>query len=361
VKRFARPNIAEMQGYSPGEQLQDQNTVKLNTNENPHPPSPAVEAALAAVDTAKLRTYPQPTADHLRDAVAEHHALARDNVVMTHGGDEALRLAITTFIAQDQAFGMAEPSYSLYPVLAQIHDAPVIRVPLDDQWAMPASTAETLNSAGAALTCIVNPHAPSGKLISTQQLSVLARQLDGLLLIDEAYADFVEPKMNYNSSQLIKEHDNVLILRTFSKGYSLAGLRLGYLLGPAALIDPILRKTRDSYNIDYLSQQLGAAALLDQDYAASTWADVRTQRKRLMMRLQELGFTAPDSQANFLLATMPSSTPMSARELYLYLKEHQILVRFFDTPRLQNKLRISIGTAQQNDRLIDALVAVLPN
>jgi histidinol-phosphate aminotransferase len=350
---FERNNIAAMQGYSYGEQPSDEQTLKLNTNESPFPPSPAVQQALSSFDASSLRIYPNATADALRDRLAVGHGVNRSNIVMTHGGDEALRLALTTFVAPGAAFGMAEPSYSLYPVLAQVQDARVVPVKLNSDWQLPVDAAETWNQQGVELTCLVNPHAPSGTLAATAELDTLASQLNGLLLIDEAYADFVDPQAQYQSTALLKKHNNILILRTFSKGYGLAGLRLGYLLGNAELIKPVLEKTRDSYNIDHISQALGAAAYADQEYAQQTWAEVRAARAELAAGLGQLGFTMPDSQTNFLLVTPASSA--SAKDLYEGLKAKKILVRYFATPGLDNKLRITVGTRQQNQQLIEAI------
>ena len=354
MTNFERPNIRAMQGYSWGEQPQEAETIKLNTNECPYPPSPQVDQVFAEMRGADLRRYPSPTADTLRDAVAQHHNLRRDQVVITHAGDEALRLAFTTFVEPAGRFGMAEPSYSLYPVLASIQDAELIRIPLTDSWALPTDTASQLNAARVQLTCIVNPHAPSGQLTSASALGDLAIQLNGVLLIDEAYADFVDPNFGYNASKLLADHENVLILRTFSKGYALAGLRLGYLLGNTSLIKPIIEKTRDSYNVDAISQRIGLAAINDQRYAQDMWARVRANRQQLQRDLDALGLSSLDSQTNFLLVDVPN-----AEDVYLALKERNILVRYFSAPRLSDKLRISVGSEAENQALCRALEDIL--
>jgi len=352
---YERDNVRRMRGYTWGEQPEDGDTIKLNTNENPYPPSPKVAQALAAFTTEVLRTYPKPTADPLRDALAALHGLEREHVLITHGGDEALRLAMTTFVDPGATFAMAEPSYSLYPVLAAVQDARTVEVPLDDGWRLPAHAATTLNDAGARLTCLVNPHAPSGTLVSATELTDLAAQLDGVLLVDEAYVDFVDPALGYDLTSAVREHPNLLLLRTFSKGYSLAGLRLGYLLGHPGLIEPMLTKTRDSYNVDAISQALGAAAVADQSYAAGTWQEVRSARKALADGLGQLGLACWPSQSNFLLAKIPAGARLDAAALQQHLKSRGILVRWFDAPRLRDCLRISVGTPEQNQRLIDAL------
>ncbi len=355
---YVRPNIDAMDGYTWGEQPADGRTIKLNTNENPYPPSPRVDEALRSLSGASLRRYPQPTALPLREALAAQHQLTPDHFVLTNGGDEALRLAFTTFVEPGAAFGVAEPSYSLYDVLANIHGASIVRAALGEDFAMPSDFAARMNDAGVQLTCLVNPHAPSGTLQSADALSSIAAELNGVLLIDEAYVDFVDPSCGYNALPLLAHHDNVLILRTFSKGYGLAGLRLGYLIGAPELIGPILWKTRDSYNIDHISQTLGLAAFTDQAYASSTWQRVRDARHRLHGALAARGLPAMPSQTNFLL-TDCYAAPISAADLYRGLKEQHILVRFFDTPRLNRYLRITVGTEEENERLLNALDTLL--
>ncbi|MEM1231407.1 MAG: histidinol-phosphate transaminase, partial [Pseudomonadota bacterium] len=250
-------------------------------------------------------------------------------------------------------------SYSLYPVLAQVQDAHTIKVPLNDDWSLPASLPAQLNDQGARLTCLVNPHAPSGTLHRADALAAIAAALDGVLLLDEAYADFVDPQAGYDAVPLIREHDNLLILRTFSKGYALAGLRLGYLLGCDALLAPIAQKTRDSYNIDGISQALGCAAIGDQDYARQVWQQVRDDRTALGAGLTQLGFTLAPSEANFLLARVPDGAPDTAQQLFEALKAEGIYVRYFSDDRLANRLRISVGTGDENQRLIAALQRLL--
>ncbi len=351
---YERPNIAQMQGYTWGEQPADARTLKLNTNENPYPPSPAVGQALRTFDADLLRRYPQPTADPFRDLVAAHFGLERQQILVTNGGDELLRLAFTTFLSPGQPFATAAPSYSLYPVLAAVADAPVLNIPLDDHWQLPDDFVAQLNSAGAGLCALVNPHAPSGVLMPLAQLEAVADEFDGVLLIDEAYVDFVDPDAAQETTALLQAHDNVLLLRTLSKGYALAGLRLGWGMGAASLIEPMLTKTRDSYNINAVTQALAAAAFADQAHARDSWTRVRNERARLADALAELGFTMPTSQSNFLLAYAPASVP-AAETLYLGLKARGILVRWFNQPRLRDALRISIGTPEENDRLLSVL------
>ena len=296
-----RPNIEKMHGYTPGEQPAGANVIKLNTNENPYPPGPAVAAALQHINLASLRRYPPPLASGFREAAAQLHGVSVDNIIATNGGDELLRLALTTFVDSADTIVVTSPSYSLYPVLAEIQACKLQELALNEDWSMPAQFGATLQRLQAKLCILVNPHAPTGALLSAQYLSQLADEFSGLLLIDEAYVDFVDPELDYNSIPLIRQHDNVLILRTLSKGYSLAGLRFGYGLGAPAVVSPMLYKTRDSYNTDLLSQQLATAAITDQDYARGNCSKVRQSRAQLATDLATLGMPALPSQTNFLL------------------------------------------------------------
>jgi histidinol-phosphate aminotransferase len=354
---FERPNIARMQGYKPGEQLDGGNIIKLNTNENPYPPAPAVTETLKSIDTAALRRYPPPTATLFRQAVAELHGIQPDNIIATNGGDELLRLALTTFVSPGATIVTTQPSYSLYPVLADIQGCDYQEIALNDDWSMPADFLARLEQSKASMCLLVNPHAPTGQLLSADYLESISQGFSGVLLVDEAYVDFVDEDQAYSAIELATRRDNVLLLRTLSKGYSLAGLRFGYGIGNRSLIEPMQFKTRDSYNTDLIAQQLATAAIQSQDYARDTWHRVRLERERLQSELTRLGFTVSPSQTNFLLATAPAGS--DAEALYQGLKQRQILVRHFQQPRLEDKLRISIGTPEENSQLLAALADLL--
>ncbi len=354
---YERSNIKAMQGYASGEQPDSADVIKLNTNENPFPPSPAVAAALAAIQVESLRRYPPPTAALLRDKLAACHGVDRDNIIVTNGGDELLRLVIATFVEVHQSIAVAEPSYSLYEVLAKAHGCGMLRFDLEADWSLPADFARQLNDSGAKLCLVVNPHAPSGHLTPVMELRALAAAFKGVLVIDEAYIDFVDPALGHDCLPLIAEFDNVLLLRTFSKGYSLAGLRMAYGLGSRTLVDPMQYKTKDSYNTDYIAQVLAGAAIDSRDYAAETWRHVREARESMAKALAGMGLCSPPSQSNFLLVTVPPSH--SAEALYQALKQRGILVRYFKLPRLDDKLRITIGTTEENQRLLKALQEIL--
>jgi histidinol-phosphate aminotransferase len=356
---YERDAIHAMAGYAPGEQPDSPDAIKLNTNENPFPPPEPVMATLRDVPGEALRRYPSPSARAFRELAAGVHGLPMDNIVTTNGGDELLRLAITTFVDPGKPIGVAEPSYSLYPVLAAINDSPIVRVPLEESWRPPADFAERLNQAGASLAFLVNPHAPSGRLLETDAVAAIARRFNGVLVVDEAYVDFVDPAHDHNVPGLIGELDNLLILRTLSKGYSMAGLRFGYGLGPRNIIAPIAAKTRDSYSVDAIAERLAMAALSYRDEAARTWQAVREERRRLRGELAERGVKAGPSESNFLLASVPHRLGGGAAGLYRGLRDRDIFVRYFDQDRLKDSLRITVGTPEQNNQLLAGIDAVL--
>jgi histidinol-phosphate aminotransferase len=354
---YERSIIAAMRGYVPGKQLASRDIIKLNSNENPHPPCPAVMHALRDIDPEALRRYPPAAADGFRDAAAALHGLSLDQVVAVNGGDELLRMVITTFVDPGSPIGVVEPSYSLYPVLAAIHGSAIVALDSMADWSLPRDLATRMNDAGVKLLFVVNPHAPSGHLTAPAALAELARAFRGVLLVDEAYVDFVDPALGHDVVPLLAHHDNVLILRSMSKGYSLAGLRFGYGLGAKELIEPLLWKTRDSYNVDAIAQHLATTALQHRGEAEKTWAAVREERARTGIALHALGFEVYPSQSNFLLARVPAGT--SAAALLRSLEARGILVRHFAEPRLDDALRISIGTHEQNHRLLAELGTLL--
>jgi len=362
---YERANIRKMTGYASGEQPARPDIIKLNTNENPYPATAAVAEALRNCHVESLRRYPSPLADRFRQTAAEYHNLAIDNIIPTNGGDELLRLVITTFADAGDTLIIAEPSYSLYPVLADIQGCKTARIALREDWSMPEDFAEQANRAGAKIAFVVNPHAPSGHLSSSAELCQIAENFSGVLVIDEAYVDFIDPELYYDAVELTRKFDNVLILRTMSKGYSLAGLRFAYGIGAQSLLAPMLYKTRDSYNTDFISQMLATAALQDRASAALSWEKVRSERLRMHRELSAMGFYCERSQSNFILTQLPQraekglSVEHHAQSLYQQLKDKGILVRYFDQPGLRDKLRITVGTPDENTQLLLALQQLL--
>ncbi|HEX4124129.1 MAG TPA: histidinol-phosphate transaminase [Tepidisphaeraceae bacterium] len=339
---FIRANVREMAGYTPGEQPSPgERIIKLNTNENPFPPSEKVIQAIREVEAEMLRRYPNPTADAFRAAAAKHLGVTMDMLLAGNGSDDLLTIATRTCVRPGGVLAAPQPTYSLYPVLAKLEDAKFAPVPWEANWSLPI---DGLLATKADAIYMANPNAPSGTWVEPAKLAELAGKFPGLLLIDEAYVDFADG----NSLPLVREHENVVITRTFSKAYSLAGLRFGYAIGQKPVIAEMM-KVKDSYNCDALSVAAATAALQDQVYAQRCWRDIRAERQRLSDALSAMGFVVPASRANFILATCPGGR---GQETYLGLKRQGILVRYFNLPGLTDKIRITIGTSQENNGLI---------
>ena len=344
---YFRQNIEKIKGYEPGFQPKQTEVLKLNTNENPYPPSPQVIKALAQISAEKLRRYPDPVGNEFREAAAEINGVDPANIMCCNGGDDLLTIAFRAFCDEGHPVAYPVPTYSLYPVLARLQDAGAIEIPFDSEFNLPPKLAKT----DAALTIVCNPNAPSGSFISFGELASLADELTGMLLIDEAYADFAEE----NCAALVKDFDNVIVLRSMSKGYSLAGIRFGYAIAKADLISGLM-KIKDSYNVDAVAIALATAAIKDQDYFRQATENVKKARVSLIAQLRDLGFKVPASHANFVLAETGNCP---ASEIYDKLVRQNIFVRYFDLPGLTDKLRITVGTNEQNEKLILALKDIL--
>ncbi len=344
---YFRKNIEKASGYTPGFQPAQKNIVKLNTNENPYPPSPKVLKAISEITAEQLRRYPDPVGNIFRKAAAKLNGVEADYIMCCNGGDDLLTIAIRVFCDENHSIAYPVPTYSLYPVLAELQNCKAIEIPFDGEFNLPAKLAST----DAGLTIVCNPNAPSASFINAGELASLADELSGVLLIDEAYVDFAEE----NCVGLVKDFDNVIILRSMSKGYSLAGMRFGYAIAQPELINGLM-KVKDSYNIDTVATAAATAAIEDQNYFRQNVEKVKAQRKILTEQLRKLGFVVPDSFANFVLAGIKSC---KANEIYDKLAQRNIFVRYFDLPGLQDKLRITVGTPQQNNKLIESLKEIL--
>ena len=355
---YERNNIRKMMGYSSGEQPGSAESIKLNTNENPYPPSPNVLKAGTQFQYNNLRLYPDGNAGGLRRAISQLHSVSPTNVLATRGGDELLRLLVTTFVDPGEKIGMTYPTYSLYPVLAEIQDCPIESVELNSDWKVPKHFASDMNDKGVKLCFLVNPHAPTGSFTSKAKIQEIADELDSILVVDEAYIDFIDDQLQ-SCIDLIARHDNLIVLRTMSKGYSLAGLRVGYGMAQEELIHPMLTKTKDSYNLDQISQAIATCALEDQEHKRKCSALIKASRNKLQDGLEKLGLPVAPSQANFLLVTIPDQFQLTAYDLYKELKTKNIFVRYFNMPRLEDKLRISVGLPEQNKKLIKILEPLL--
>ncbi len=346
---YFRKNIDALAPYVPGEQpAAGTRVIKLNTNENPYPPSPQAMAVLRDFDPDLLRRYPHPYAQRVRETVSQVLDVPPDWVLVGNGSDDLLTMLMRSTVEPGRPVVYPMPTYVLYRTLAQIQDAPVTEVPFDEDYNLPLAD---LLAANGAVTILANPNSPSGTLAPNAQLADLAARLDGLLVIDEAYADFASD----TALDLVRRFPNVLVLRTLSKGYSLAGLRVGFGIAQPSVITG-LSKVKDSYNVDALAAALAAAALADQAHKNANAEKVKASRGRLAGSLGDLGFRVWPSQSNFLLARPPQG---DAGRLYEGLKQRGILVRYFREARLDDKLRITVGTDPENDALVAALKELL--
>jgi histidinol-phosphate aminotransferase len=343
---YFRPAIAAMTGYVPGEQPKSGiKIIKLNTNENPYPPSPKAIAALQSVDPDSLRRYPDPAAHEFCQAVSDALGIQQDWVIVGNGSDDVLNILIRAVAeGSDRQVVYPMPTYVLYRTLAAMQPATVVEVAYGADFQLPIAE---LVAANGAITFIASPNSPSGHIVPLDDLRKLAGQVSGILAIDEAYVDFAE----YSALPLVQEFENVIVLRTLSKGYSLAGLRLGFGVANPKLLSGLF-KVKDSYNIDAVAIAVGTAAMRDQDYKNTNAAKVKSSRTEFTLALKNLDYNVLESHGNFVLATPPKG---NAEEIYLKLKEAGILVRYFNQSGLADKLRITIGTDAENQALINFL------
>lgn len=339
-------NVQALTAYTPGEQPKDPGIIKLNTNENPYPPSPRVAEALRSFDYARLRLYPDPVFMALRERLAEIHGCTVNQVFIGNGSDEILALCTRAFVENDGSVGYFVPSYSLYPVLDAIRGVERRPVALnkDFTWRMPAGYE-------ASLFFMTNPNAPTSMMYDPATVAAFCRSFPGVVLIDEAYGDFADA--NCMGLALSPENTNTLVMRTFSKSFSLAGMRFGFVVGPQELIGA-LYKIKDSYNMDMLAQVVGLAALSDLPYMRENVGKIRATRARLAAELQRRGWRVCDSQTNFVFACPPDG---DASRVFESLRAAKIYVRYFPGPETGEFLRITVGTDAQTDALLRALEA----
>jgi histidinol-phosphate aminotransferase len=325
-------HVTRMEGYVPGEQPQQDQIVKLNTNENPYPPSPLVLERLRAACDERLRRYPDAQSDGVRTRLAQLFEIPSEQVLVGNGSDELLNVALRCFAGVGDKVAVPDPSYPYYEKLIQLQDAVQVRVAFPEDFSMPPD----LPVAGARVTLIANPNSPSGTLLPHDSLARLAATTDGVLIIDEAYVDFAAG----GALHLAKICANVVVCRTMSKSFSLAGMRIGFCFGSPELIAG-MSKVKEHYNLNLLSQVAAEAALDDIATMRANADRIRETRSELTARLRELGFHVWESAANFVLARIASP---SAGALYEALKERGVLVRYFGRSRLADCLRITVGT-----------------
>ncbi len=350
LKNWFRPAVLKMKGYTPGEQPTDLRTVKLNTNENPYAPAKSVQKAVGRLGDFRLRLYPEPTAQTLRQALSRHYGWPVEGILVGNGSDEILAMLFRASVGSGDLVQYPDLTYSLYPVLAEMSEAKVKEIRMDENLELPFEKFSTQ----ARLTLWGHPNPPVGNCFDVKKMAAFCEKAKGLVLIDEAYVDFADS----HCLSLARKHPNVLVLRTMSKSFSLAGARLGYVFGHPDVITQLL-KVKDSYNVNRITQGLALEALRPQGIREqkSKIKIIKSERERLSNALRELGFIVLPSQANFLLARWPLAP--TAETLYKNLKRKLILVRYFSHPRLRQSLRVTVGTPEQNNSLIRELKGLL--
>jgi len=346
---YFRPAIDAMSGYVPGEQPQGGKFIKLNTNENPYPCSSSVTQAVEAALRGGLAKYPDATATAFRHRAAELHDVDPDWVLCGNGSDEILTIVMRAFVGEEQLIRLPHPSYVLYKTLAQIQGARSEEIPFNDDWSLPA--AFTAADKDLRLAFLPNPNSPSGTVIPPDGVRELAQALSCPLIVDEAYVDFAET----DCVSLVHDCDNVLVTRTLSKSYGLAGLRFGYVIAQPQLITGLM-KVKDSYNCDTLSIAAATAAIDDQAWLAESRAKIIATRAKLAESMWGLGFDVVDSQANFVWCTQEK---FDLQRIYEGLKEQRILVRYMKYPNWGEGLRISVGTDSQIDACLSLIEGLI--
>ncbi|MBP5286171.1 MAG: aminotransferase class I/II-fold pyridoxal phosphate-dependent enzyme [Kiritimatiellae bacterium] len=325
-------HVKKLAPYTPGEQPKAKNAVKLNTNENPYPPSPRCAEVLKKFDPDRLRRYPDPVFSELRKELAKLHGAKAENIFVGNGSDEVLAVAARCFVENGEKIGSLDPSYSLYKTLAAIRDV---------EWRG--------NDENAALFLLTNPNAPTGTAKTKAEIAAFAKRLRGVLLVDEAYADFA--RENCMDLATAKGNRNTIVMRTLSKSYSLAGLRLGYCVGPEDLI-AAMYKVKDSYNVDAVAQAVALAAVKDQAWMKRNVAKIVKTRERFAAELERRGWDVMPSEANFVFA---KPAHRKAAKLFDDLRGRHIYVRYFRGPKTGDRLRVTIGTDREMKKLLKAI------
>jgi len=342
---YIRPEILAMQGYVPGEQPQEGSVVKLNTNENPYPSSPAVQRAIGRAIQMGLQKYPDPMANAFRQRAAQLLGVEPNWILCGNGSDDILTIVTRAFVGQGDLLRLPHPSYILYKTLAQLQGATAEEVYFQKDWSLDDDFLRP--KPRLKLAYLPNPNSPSGTMISPQRIREIAAALPCPLVVDEAYVDFADT----NCAALVKETDKIMVTRSLSKSYALAGLRFGYIVAQPPVIEQ-LEKVKDSYNCDALSIAGATAAIDDQAWLADNQAKVRASRDRLTAGMRALGFATVDSQANFVWNPHHS---VPVKPLYEQLKAAGVLVRYMDYPGWGDGLRISVGTNDQIETCLSLL------
>ena len=340
-------NVRKVVPYTPGEQPKIKNIIKLNTNENPYPPAPGVVEALKNMDVSDYRKYPDPSCTKLVDAIASFYSVDPEKVFVGVGSDDVLAMAFLTFFNSDKNILFPDITYSFYDVWADLYRIPYTQVPLKEDFTIDPEDYYVENGG----VVIANPNAPTGVALPLSAIEEIVRKnSDVIVIVDEAYVDFG----GESALPLIDKYDNLLVVQTFSKSRSMAGMRIGYAFGCKKLIKYLydVKFSFNSYTMNMPSIELGAAAIADKDYFDKKRSMVIATRERAKKELKDLGFEFGDSMTNFIFAKHPDK---HGKDIFDYLRQNGIIVRRFDLPRISEYLRISIGTDEEMDELIRVL------
>ncbi len=339
--------------YTAGEQPQDKRYVKLNTNECPYPPSPAVERALKDFDAGRLRLYPDPENKKLVNAVSARHGLQPDNVFVGNGSDEVLCMCFPAFFDENDTVAYADVTYSFYKVWAHMYDVKSKKIPLDDEFKLLASDYYNMDGVKGIIIC--NPNAPTGTALGRLDLlKIVETNPDKIIIVDEAYGEFASSSV----ASRVNDYPNLLVVKTFSKAYALAGARCGYALGNKTLIDglKLVKNSMNSYTVNALTEAVVVAALSDKKYYAGVIDKINSQREETADALRELGFEVLPSSGNFIFA---KHKVLSGSEIYFQLKENGVLVRHFKGDRTSDFVRITIGTHEEMRTLVSEIKKII--
>ena len=348
TKSMFRDSLSRMQAYTPGEQPRGGELIKLNTNENPFPPPPAVVKAICDAASGPLNRYPNPMAQSFRAAAAEALGLPGPEWILAgNGSDEILTMLVRGFVGEGQRLRLPHPSYILYRTLADIQGARWEQIAFENDWSLPVAFSQSDDS--MRLVLLPNPNSPSGTVIAPSEVERMAQSLDCPLVVDEAYVDFAEE----NCIELVKRNERILVTRTLSKSYALAGIRFGYLVAQPHIISE-LAKIKDSYNCDAISIAAATAAIQSTAWLSEIRRTMNATRTRMTTRLTEIGFHVTPSQANFVWCQLPGNQyPNAAHQaIYEHCKTGGYLIRYMNYPGYGDGLRISVGTDAQVDACI---------
>lgn len=342
-----KDKIRNIEPYVPGEQPQIKNIIKLNTNESPYPPSPRVEEAIKSYDHTKLRLYPSFVCRELKEVLCNTYNVKADEIFLGNGSDEVLALAFMTFFNSDKAVLFPDITYSFYDVWCNLYGIPFRRVPLNEKFEL--ATEDYYGENGGVV--IANPNAPTGIFMPISELEdIIKHNQDVIVIVDEAYIDFG----GESAVDLIHKYDNVVVVQTYSKSRALAGIRVGYAMAQPELIEAMetVKNSFNSYTLNSLSQIIATASAKDKEYFYECVGKIKASRKWTVDELSKLGFDTLPSSSNFIFTTNKN---IKAAELFEYLRSKNIIVRYFNKPRISEYLRITIGTQEQMEKLIEGI------